>query len=74
MIDSADASTSTVLLTNGITARPAATSRPSGESVRTASSRISPRSSAVLNSTAISCAVRLPCGRSQRYDPSVIPM
>ena len=44
----------------------APTSTPSGESARTASSRIRPRSSAVLNSMAISCAVRLPCGRSQR--------
>ena len=44
----------------------APTSTPSGESARTASSRIRPRSSAVLNSIAISCAVRLPCGRSQR--------
>ena len=35
-------------------------------SLRTASSRIRPRSSAVLNSTAISCAVRRPCGRSHR--------
>ena len=41
-------------------------SMPSGDSTRTVSSRIRPRSSAVLNSTAISCAVRLPCGRSQR--------
>ena len=44
----------------------ASTSMPNGDSVRTDSSRIRPRSSAVLNSTAISCAVRLPCGRSQR--------
>ena len=42
------------------------TSMPSGDSARTASSRIKPRSSAVLNSTAISWAVRRPCGRSQR--------
>ena len=39
---------------------------PSGDSVRTASSRISPRNSAVLNSAAISLALRRPLGRSQR--------
>ena len=47
---------------------------PSGDSTRTASSRISPRSSAVLNSAAISLALRRPLGRSQRYAPSVMPM
>ncbi len=45
---------------------PASASMPSGDVSRTASSRIRPRSRAVLNSTAISCAVRLPCGRNQR--------
>ena len=44
----------------------ASTVTPSGELCRTASSRIRPRSSAVLNSTAISWAVRRPCGRSHR--------
>jgi hypothetical protein len=44
----------------------APTSTPSGDSARIASSLMRPRSSAVLNSTAISCAVRRPCGRSQR--------
>jgi len=39
---------------------------PSGASVRIDSSRISPRSSAVLNSAAISLALRRPLGRSQR--------
>ena len=42
------------------------TPTPSGEVSRTASSRIRPRSRAVLNSTAISWAVRLPCGRNHR--------
>ncbi len=39
---------------------------PSGDSTRVASSRIRPRSSAVLNSAAISLALRRPLGRSQR--------
>ena len=39
---------------------------PSGAVVRIASSRIKPRSSAVLNSAAISLAERRPLGRSQR--------
>lgn len=39
---------------------------PSGDSTRIFSSRISPRSSAVLNSAAISLALRRPLGRSQR--------
>ena len=39
---------------------------PSGDSTRTASSRIRPRSSAVLNSAAISLALRRPLGRSHR--------
>lgn len=39
---------------------------PSGDIRRIVSSRISPRSSAVLNSAAISLAVRRPLGRSQR--------
>ncbi len=39
---------------------------PSGDWLRMDSSRMSPRSKAVLNSAAISLAVRRPCGRSQR--------
>ncbi len=46
--------------------RPISVLTPSGDSLRTDSSRIRPRSSAVLNSAAISWALRRPLGRSQR--------